>query len=71
MRRLQQRLELAGIAALGKEAVGIVTSGQFDAPLNLECVLTKTTPVKSILLIRVIERPLLDATDATRPIRSN
>ncbi len=41
----------------------IFAGGQFDAPLNLECVLTKTTPVKSILLIRVIERPLLDATD--------
>ncbi|HEV8408930.1 MAG TPA: hypothetical protein VGQ30_00390, partial [Gemmatimonadaceae bacterium] len=41
----------------------IFAGGQFDAPLNLECVLTKTTPVKSVLLIRVVERPLLDATD--------
>jgi outer membrane protein insertion porin family len=41
----------------------IFAGGQFDAPLNIECVLTKTTPVKSIILIRVVERPLLDATD--------
>jgi outer membrane protein insertion porin family len=41
----------------------IFAGGQFDAPLNFECILTKTTPVKAILLIRVIERPLLDATD--------
>jgi outer membrane protein insertion porin family len=40
----------------------VFQGGQFDA-VNIECVLTKTTPVKSILLIRVVERPLLDATD--------
>src|ERR1700683_215263 len=31
LRRLQQRLELAGIAALGKEAVRIVALGQRDS----------------------------------------
>ncbi len=41
----------------------IFAGGQFDAPMNVECVVTKTTPPKAIILIRVIERPLLDATD--------
>ncbi len=40
----------------------VFQGGQFDA-VNVECLLTKTDPVKSVLLIRVIERPLLDATD--------
>src|ERR1035438_1387848 len=40
----------------------VFQGGQFDA-VNFECALTKTTPVKSVLLIRVVERPLLDATD--------
>ncbi len=40
----------------------VFQGGQFEM-VNFECALTKTTPVKAVLLIRVVERPLLDATD--------
>jgi outer membrane protein insertion porin family len=40
----------------------IFSGGQFDA-INVECVLSATVPIKSTILIRVIERPLLEATD--------
>ncbi|MGH7655905.1 MAG: outer membrane protein assembly factor BamA [Gemmatimonadaceae bacterium] len=40
----------------------VFAGGQFDA-VNIECVLSKTTPVKATILIRVVERPLLEATD--------
>lgn len=40
----------------------VFAGGQFDA-VNFECILTKTTPVKAILLMRVVERPLLESTD--------
>jgi outer membrane protein insertion porin family len=40
----------------------VFQGGQFEM-VNLECALTKTTPAKAVLLIRVVERPLLDATD--------
>lgn len=40
----------------------VFAGGQFDA-VNIECVLSKTTPIKSTILIRVVERPLLEATD--------
>jgi outer membrane protein insertion porin family len=46
----------------------VFAGGQFDA-VNLECVLSKTAPVKSVLLIRVVERPLLDATDVIGTVR--
>ena len=40
----------------------VFAGGQFDA-VNVECLLSKTTPVKATILIRVVERPLLEATD--------
>ncbi len=40
----------------------VFAGGQFET-VNFECSLSKTPPVKSTLLIRVVERPLLDATD--------
>ncbi len=44
----------------------VFAGGQFDI-VTFECVLTKTTPVKSVLMERVVERPLLDATDVVGP----
>ena len=40
----------------------VFAGGQFDA-VNIECQLSKTVPVKATILIRVVERPLLEATD--------
>ena len=40
----------------------VFAGGQFDN-IAVECVLTKTTPPKAVLLIRVVERPLLESTD--------
>jgi outer membrane protein insertion porin family len=40
----------------------VFAGGQFEA-VNIECLLSTTTPVKSTIAIRVIERPLLEATD--------
>ena len=40
----------------------VFAGGQFDA-VNIECVLSTKLPVKATILIRVIERPLLEATD--------
>jgi outer membrane protein insertion porin family len=40
----------------------VFAGGQFDN-VQIECVLSKTTPVKATILMRVVERPLLEATD--------
>lgn len=40
----------------------VFAGGQFDQ-VNIECELSKTTPLKATILIRVVERPVLDATD--------
>lgn len=40
----------------------VFAGGQFET-VAVECVLTKTEPVKSVMLIRVVERPLLESTD--------
>jgi outer membrane protein insertion porin family len=40
----------------------VFAGGQFDQ-VSIECVLSKTPPIKATMLIQVVERPLLDATD--------
>ena len=40
----------------------VFAAGQFDY-VDVSCALSKTTPVKATLVIRVVEHPILDATD--------
>ncbi len=44
----------------------VFAAGQFDY-VDISCVLSTTTPVKATLVIRVVEHPVLDATDVIGP----
>jgi outer membrane protein insertion porin family len=50
-------------AAMVQRAIkNVFAGGQFDA-VNIECVPATTAGTKTVVLIRVVERPLLEATD--------